>query len=376
MPPLAALPKHEDVARQLTLRDLNLACEQRACNSLRELTEEMEMWKWDSAQDNKWARVAKCSQLLNIPIEMPGSPEERRGTSWAKATRELRRLRHRIEAVGGSKDQWEAGVWHMEKEQWDLLWTGEHAFWKAVPHLLAAGHHTAEELTEPRRPSNGRPYKIPRLMAAQEGERTHLMRILLSRGIGGINDRTRGLTQRWFDMVDWRSAHVGNTRLGVSRSIEGYTKTLEGEVHRQHPVRTWVEWQEQKAQKSRGHEPEQMPTTSECEHHLLQIVTTLKQGADAAAEEAGWKAADPSRYPQQVCRGLARLLSQGKVSSGDAQWLARHIGGRLPPGWGAVWMEKGCGKLAGTPADQFQLVVTYLRVMEIRCVRCQVRQAG
>jgi len=28
---------------------------------------------------------------------------------------------HRIEAVGGSKDQWEAGVWHMDKEQWDLI---------------------------------------------------------------------------------------------------------------------------------------------------------------------------------------------------------------------------------------------------------------
>jgi hypothetical protein len=109
----------------------------------------MEMWKWDSTLDNKWARVVKCSKLLSIPVEMPGAPEERRGTSWARATRELRRLRHRIEAVGGSKDQWEAGVWHMEKEQWDLLWTGEQAFWKAVPHLLAAGHHTAEELTEP-----------------------------------------------------------------------------------------------------------------------------------------------------------------------------------------------------------------------------------
>ena len=36
--------KHEDVARQLTLRDLHLACEQWACDSLRELTEEMQMW--------------------------------------------------------------------------------------------------------------------------------------------------------------------------------------------------------------------------------------------------------------------------------------------------------------------------------------------
>jgi hypothetical protein len=127
-------------------------------------------------------------------------------------------------------------------------------------------------------------------------------------------------SQRWFDMVDWTSAHVGSTRLGVSRSIEGYTQKLEGEVHRQHPARTWVEGQEQK---SRGHEPERTPITSECGHHLLQIVTNLKQGADAAAEEAGWKAAD-----------------------------AR--------GWRAVWMERGCSKLKGTPTDQLQLVVTYL----------------
>jgi hypothetical protein len=133
--------KHEDVARQLTLRDLHLAYEQWACDSLRELTEEMEMWKWDDTLDNKWARVAMCSQMLNIPIYMPEDiKEELRGTSWARATRELRRLLHRIEVVGGSKDQWEAGVWHMDKEQWNLLWTGEQAFWKAVSHLMAAGH--------------------------------------------------------------------------------------------------------------------------------------------------------------------------------------------------------------------------------------------
>jgi hypothetical protein len=63
-------------------------------------------------------------------------------------------------------------------------------------------------------PDAGRPYKIPQLMTAQEGERTQLMRILVSRGIGGIDERTRGFTQRWFDMVDWRSAQVGSARLG------------------------------------------------------------------------------------------------------------------------------------------------------------------
>jgi hypothetical protein len=95
----------------------------------------------------------KCMQLLNIPIEFAEDAKEdkdQRGTSWASATRELRRLRHRIESVGGSKDPWETGVWHMDKEQWHVLWTGEQAFWQAVPRLLAAGHGTVEGLPEPR----------------------------------------------------------------------------------------------------------------------------------------------------------------------------------------------------------------------------------
>jgi len=35
-------------------------------------------------------------------------------------------------------------------------------------------------------------------------------------------------------------------------------------------------------------------------------------------------------------------------------------------------MERGCSKLEGTPTDQLQLVVNYLRDMEVRCVGCQV----
>jgi hypothetical protein len=88
--------KHEDVVRQLTLRDLNLACEQWACGSVHELRKEMELWKWDLTLSNRWARVAKCMQLLNIPIELAedaNEDKEQRGTSWASATRELRRLR-------------------------------------------------------------------------------------------------------------------------------------------------------------------------------------------------------------------------------------------------------------------------------------------
>jgi hypothetical protein len=174
-------------------------------------------------------------------------------------------------------------------------------------------------------------------------------------------------------MVDWRSAHVDSARLGVSRSIEGYARKLEGEVSLQHPARIWVERQ---GNKSVVNEPERLPTTSECGHHLLQIVRGLKQGTEAAAEGAGWRTADPSRYPEQVCRGLAQLLSREQVNSEEAQWLAKQVGSRLPPGWEATWTERGCSELEGTPTDQLQLVVSYLRAMEVRCVECQVRYTG
>jgi hypothetical protein len=66
-------------------------------------------------------------------------------------------------------------------------------------------------------------------------------------------------------------------------------------------------------------EPEQLPTTSECGRHLLRIIKGLKQGTGTSAEEASWRTADPSRYPQQVCRGLSQLLSCAQVNSEEAQ---------------------------------------------------------
>jgi hypothetical protein len=118
-------------------------------------------------------------------------------------------------------------------------------------------------------------------------------------------------------------------------------------------------------------ESERLPTTSECGHHLLQIVKGRKQGIGVAAQGARWRTADPSRYPQQVCRGLAQLLLREQVDIEEAQWLAKQIGSRLPPGWGATWTERGCGELTETRTDQRQRVVSYLRAMEVGCAECQ-----
>ena len=71
-----------------------------------------------------------------------------------------------------------------------------------------------------------------------------------------------------------------------------------------------------------------------------------------------------------------QLLLREQVNSEEAQWLAKQIGSRLPPGWGATWTERGCGELTGTRDDQRQLVVSYLGAMEVGCVGCQVRYRG
>ena len=65
--------------------------------------------------------------------------DARESTSWAEATRELRRLRCRLEAVGGKQLYSDMDTWHMEHDQWNLAWEGERQFWGIVPKLLAKG---------------------------------------------------------------------------------------------------------------------------------------------------------------------------------------------------------------------------------------------
>jgi hypothetical protein len=81
-------------------------------------------------------------------------------------------------------------------------------------------------------------------------------------------------------------------------------------------------------------EPEQMSTTHECASQLSQLVSELQQDVTGTATEIDWRAADPSRHLQNVCRGLARLLSHREVSCESARWLAKQIGNRLSPGSG------------------------------------------
>jgi hypothetical protein len=77
------------------------------------------------------------------------------------------------------------------------------------------------------------------------------------------------------------------------------------------------------------------------QHSLSQLAKELRQEAAATAMDSNWRIVDPSKYPQQVCRGLARLLSRREVRGESARLLAKHIGDRLPPGGGRCGQKRG-----------------------------------
>ena len=214
--------KQDDVAKQIATWEMKQTLEKWACSSIQDLQQEMRLWKWNQALENKWTRAAKSMQLLDLgfnwaPDRAEEKGEDRERTSWSSATRELRRLRRRIETIGGGKASWERGIWDMEKEQWKLLWEGEAAFWKIVPKLISAGFSAAEDMAQSKHSAAGKVYKIPTLTRVNAEEGTQTVRILLAKGLEGVDEKTRGTVQRWLDMVDWRGARVGQSGTGDGR---------------------------------------------------------------------------------------------------------------------------------------------------------------
>jgi hypothetical protein len=92
----------------------------------------------------------------------------------------------------GIADRWGAGVWHIDTEQWTLYGLANRPSGRQCHVFLQRGYYTEEGLTEPGRLSTGQTYKIPRLMTAKNGECTHTMQILLSRGIAGSTKGQEG----------------------------------------------------------------------------------------------------------------------------------------------------------------------------------------
>jgi len=57
---------HDDVAKSITVMELQRAKEEWMCHTLYDLYDEMEFWGWDVVQHNRWARSLKASNQVNV----------------------------------------------------------------------------------------------------------------------------------------------------------------------------------------------------------------------------------------------------------------------------------------------------------------------
>jgi hypothetical protein len=104
---------HDDVAKSITVMELQRAKDEWMCHTLHELYDEMELWEWDAVQHNQWARALKASNQVKVrPMwYIEDTEQDGRKLSWATATRSLRRLKARIVKVGGKREQPKEQTW-------------------------------------------------------------------------------------------------------------------------------------------------------------------------------------------------------------------------------------------------------------------------
>jgi hypothetical protein len=57
---------HDDVAKSITIQELQQAKEEWMCNTINELCDEMEPWQWNTVQHNRWARTLKASNRVGV----------------------------------------------------------------------------------------------------------------------------------------------------------------------------------------------------------------------------------------------------------------------------------------------------------------------
>jgi len=142
--------RHEDESKKIMLAGLNRTLDKWLCDSFAELTEEMELWKWDDASGDFWSRLAKALQQSNISVTWSEQLDSRLASvhttgkmSWATATRSIRECKMRI---GGSHLDTNSEVWGLDQTTWELMLAGEAAIRKSIPALRQAGYESISDM--------------------------------------------------------------------------------------------------------------------------------------------------------------------------------------------------------------------------------------
>ena len=57
---------HDDVKKSITIQELQRAKDERMCNTLNELYDEMELWQWNEVQHNRLTRALKACNEVGV----------------------------------------------------------------------------------------------------------------------------------------------------------------------------------------------------------------------------------------------------------------------------------------------------------------------
>jgi len=145
--------RHEDVGKNILLAGSNRTLDGWLCDSLAELIEEMELWKWDDATKDFWSRLAKALQQSNISVTWAGQLDSRLASvhttgklSWSAAIRSIRECQMRMERIGGSRLDTDSEVWNHDQSIREVMWAGEAAMRKSIPASRQAGFESISDL--------------------------------------------------------------------------------------------------------------------------------------------------------------------------------------------------------------------------------------
>ena len=369
---------HEDVARQITIRELEQAKTQWACTSFADMRQEMELWSWDQANSNPWARMAKCYQLLNMDIELPLEEDNANGrrVGWAAATRPLRRLKQRIDRVGGRYAAWDTHDWDIDEKQWELLWTGEKAFWRGVKLLVAAGYTDVCKLGI----ESGARCQVPKLVRVAESSGRQQIRVMIPRDIPGLDKKTRDTMQAYLEMVDWQGLGVVARDHQPQHNIKWFLRmTAPDDLPGDHSyASTFLRWLKARRPDVRNEMACHRAGIATSTHDLLRTVHRDEVGMDqittAVHNIRGWK------QPDQVVCGALRWLHEESASNSlpsapdDVKRVWHQLCQQMDPKWTNRYKCQltriSCGWEA---ADWPRVLREELQQFESRCTVCMTR---
>ena len=231
--------RHDDVTRQIIIKELQLALDSWMCLTWQDLAEEAALRTWEEARHNIFLRMAKSGDTCKMGVpELPECVfgEAVEGISLMAATRQLRRAALRWKEMSGD---WQRDPvqpsWDLSKDQWFTLGGAQQNLKRVARTLWDKGVKDVRGWTRETLPPASRPSLPRHLLFVEESKgntqaTTFVGKEEIRSGTQEIRvwapqmqkllERDRQTLQGILDLTDWRGLHMTSTPGTTQRPTE------------------------------------------------------------------------------------------------------------------------------------------------------------